>query len=201
MRERHPVEIILKGGISIAVGIGIIVRHIRIQTVKTLPPVRHSIFVGVEISGTGNLFDSNISLCIPFTVDKTTLASLASHGGSGAIICFGDHSSVVSIEQREVATHVREHISVSRFSALYGSKRLKEWLIIPWFPRQLLSARQFILIRYALSILRHGSICSHADVTTDVSSLRTLACSLKLMAQEEGLGGGRTHLIVIVYEV
>ena len=50
VRMSHPVEVILEGGITIAVGIGIVIGYGRVKLrVESLPPVRHTILICVEV--------------------------------------------------------------------------------------------------------------------------------------------------------
>ena len=81
MRASHPVQIVLKVGESVAVGIAVVVGSIRVCAYSLLPPVRHTILVGIPVGITMLLSKTKtieaLTAIIGFRVDKTSLAGAA----------------------------------------------------------------------------------------------------------------------------
>ena len=180
----HPVEEILKCGVSVVVRIAVVVCRCGVVSCCCLPPVGHAVAVGVIAFRVSCLFDSLISSCVGFSVNKPFLPRLASGVGVGLAFRLVDDAPVVVGQHRHVCPDIRENVLQGSVCRLHRGVRREEWRIDKGLPVEHLSARCLISVCLVEFVLRLRTVYLLAYVSADVCRLCAGAGAFKLQAQE-----------------
>ena len=202
MRLCHPVEIVLKISISVAVSVFVRIAH----SISLLPPVGHTILISIPVGIASSLIDVQsaeaLTAGILLAVDESFLSASAPFGGIRTLYSFAYHPLVVIVEERLVGTNIREHVLVCRPCCFHRGERLEERLIHKRSPVEFLSAGEGILVCRSFLVFLNGAVVfSLSDISADVCTLRPRARTFKLQVQKRRLRCGWSHFVVVAHEI
>ena len=134
-------------------------------------------------------------------VNESLLVALAAFGRCGALERLAHHAFIMVIQCGLVTTHIAQHALEGIFCFLYRSIRREERLVYKHIPLLFMNSLHLLLISHTLGILRLASVAVFTDITIYIVTLRARVRSLERGLHDNGLRGGRSHLIVVVHKL
>lgn len=100
MRVSTPVKVFLKVSISVAIEVAIVIGNAWVGAISFLPPVRHTVFIGIPVCRTTRADDVQAvkALRVALPVDKSFVMGIVSSLGICSVKGLLNHTSVMIVE-------------------------------------------------------------------------------------------------------